>query len=395
MKPLYPIIARIALPLLVIFLHITAHGQCPVGAAGQTAYDTTIKIPSGVYATPVKFPKFNPINGMLTCVKLCITVTGIIDSVSIENGASVPQVFNIKYKRTDQVIGPGFTAPPFTKVINNTYPIPLDPTDGVPNSGPDYYMNTHDTVLNETDCNTISDSLTISNFYGTDSVLYNYDIDVEGYVTGNGSFNSAIATSALVNFHFEYCTCPATVLPLNIRSFSLDKITNEKVQLNWSGFDDAFAEYSYVAEVSRNGYNFSSIGSATKNMSTTESYKLLYTAQSGSKGLYYFRIKQIYANGYVRYSNIKQVQLESSGGIKFSIYPNPSNGIVGIKFDKIMNGQFDVQIFNTQGQLMVRKNIVVAGSSNAEVGTLTSGVYWLRLTDKKSQASSVNQLLIK
>lgn len=394
MKVLYPV-CQFAASLLILLFSVKVHAQCPEGLPGQTAYDTTIKIPSGVYATPVKFPKFNPENGMLTCVKLCITVTGIIDSVAIENNAASSQVFNIKYRRTDEVTGPGFTSPPFTKVIDNTYPISLDPTDGVANSGTDFYSNHNDTVLNETDCNTISDSVTISNFYGLDSVTYDYNIEVEGYITGNGSFGSRIATSALVNFHFEYCTCPALLLPLNVRSFIVNKLTPEKVELNWMGFDDAFADYSYVAEVSRDSRNFSSIGLLPKNLSLSEAYKIQYDAPAGAKGIYYFRIKQVYSNGYVRYSNIKQVTLESSASFKFSIYPNPSNGIVGIKFDNVMNGHFDVQIFNTQGQLIVNKNIVVAGSSYAEAATLTSGAYWLRLTDRKSQASSVNQLLIK
>lgn len=121
-------------------------------------------------------------------------------------------------------------------------------------------------------------------------------------------------------------------------------------------------------------------------------FKALY----GESGVYYFRIKQVYSNGYVRYSNVKQVALENSASTKFSVYPNASSGIVGIKFDNTLSGEFKALIYNTQGQMTVNKDIVVTqGSSYRELARLLPGVYWLRLTDKKSLESSVNQILIK
>jgi len=112
--------------------------------------------------------------------------------------------------------------------------------------------------------------------------------------------------------------------------------------------------------------------------------------------MYYFRIKQVYTNGYVRYSNIKQMALESSVSAKFSVFPNPSTGIVGIKFDNKMHGHFKIQIYNTQGQVAVKKDIVVTvGSPYIQVAALIPGVYWLRVTDEKNLDSGVTQLLIK
>ena len=133
-----------------------------------------------------------------------------------------------------------------------------------------------------------------------------------------------------------------------------------------------------------------------KNTNNADPYRLVYRATYMVKaGTFFFRIKQVYSNGYSRYSNIRQVTLENSDFPKFTLYPNPSNGIVGIKFDNIITGHFNIQIYNTQGQTMVKKDIVTNGSSYVQVATLESGVYWLRLTDVKSQASCVNQLLIK
>jgi hypothetical protein len=147
--------------------------------------------------------------------------------------------------------------------------------------------------------------------------------------------------------------------------------------------------------MSRNGHDFVNIGDLPKNTNSNDPYRFVYRAVNGESGVYYFRIKQVYSNGYSRFSNIRQVTLENSDFPKFTLYPNPSNGIVGIKFDNISTGHYSIQIYNTQGQTMVKKEITMTGSSYMQVATLERGVYWLRLTDVKSQASCVNQLLIK
>ncbi len=399
MKRLYKFLLTIPFLFLVtLVLNQAGYAQCPDGQpAGGTAYDTTILLPAGLVSKEVKFPQFDPQSGMVTCVRLCVTIKGIIDTVALQNYSSSAQVGSYTYNRTDEVIGLGILTPLTSTANLNFSPFPLSAYDGIPGVGPDFYSKGSDTVLTRVLCVNISDSTTISQFYGTDSVSYDYDVNASaiGIVPG-GSSSALVLSSALVNFRFEYCTCPAAVLPLNVHAFNIKKLTANKVELNWTGFDDSYAEYHYEAEVSKNGKIFSSIGAVIKSDQANNLYTLPYTIRGSETGLLYFRIKQVYANGYVRYSNIKQLQLENSVVAKFSVYPNPSKGIVGIKFDNNLHGYFNIQVYNTQGQMAVKKDIAVTtGSPYTEIATLTPGVYWLRVTDKKSLESSVNQLFIK
>ena len=142
-----------------------------------------------------------------------------------------------------------------------------------------------------------------------------------------------------MNFHFSYCTSPSATLPLNIRSFSVKKATTDKAEITWSGFDNPNANYHYEIEMSRNGNNFTSIGTQSKTELEANGYKFLYTATSGS-GNYYFRVKQIYTSGYTRFTDIKSIELENTDKPKINIFPNPSNGVVGIKFVNISSGNF-------------------------------------------------------
>lgn len=376
-----------------------SHAQCSGGAPGGLAtFDTTIAFGSGIVSTDVKFPKFDPVNGMVTCVKLCVTIKGIIDTVALENFTNAAQTGSYTYTRKDTIRGPGIPTYLTSAPTNLSFsPFPLTATNGVFGSGPDFYSNGPDTVLTKVLCSNISDSATIANFYGVnDSVTYNYSIDADaiGVVTG-GSSLAFVLSSAVVNFHFEYCTCPPAVLPLNISQFNVTRLTADKAELKWNGYDEPFTNYYYEAEVSRDGVHFMSIGVLPKNNSGTDPYRIPYRTVNGESGTFYFRIKQVYPGGYSRYSNIKQVNLENPDFPRYTIYPNPSNGIVGIKFDNIYTGHYDIHIYNSQGQTMVQKDIAATVSSYVTVASLKSGVYWIKLTDVKSQATCVNQLLIK
>ena len=154
------------------------YSQCPNGQApGSTAYDTTIKFGAGIVATQFKFPKFDPQTGLVTCVNLCVTIKGVIDSVALENFSSAPQTGSYSYSRRDTVSGPGI--PTFLSSGTNDLnfgPFALDAFDGVLGSGPDFYSAGSDTVLTKVLCVNISDSATIADFYGTDSVIYSYHI---------------------------------------------------------------------------------------------------------------------------------------------------------------------------------------------------------------------------
>ncbi len=376
----------------------TANAQCPYGfPSGSTLYDTTINTPPGINTLQVKLPQADPMAGMVTCLRICVSITGVVDSVSVENNSASPQTADIYYIRTDQISGPGLSSP-LNNSINHHYgPYGLGPTNGTLGSGPDFISISKDTLLNAVQvCQTINNMDSLFQFYGHDSITYNYNITAFTNVTcTGGNYNSTVATSAIVRFRFEYCTCPGYVLPLHLRNFAINKIADNSVKLNWSGFNDPSASYHYEAEMSRDGRQFSTVGTVAKNASSNDIYDFIYTTRQNESGEFFFRVKQVYANGYTRFSDVKQVTLKNSSLPKFIVTPNPSNGIVGIKFDNNEGGKMMLEIYNSQGQKVMQKEIVVSGTSYHQVATLQGGVYWLRLTDVTSQLSSVNQLFIK
>lgn len=391
----------VSLFVTVQLLNLTAtYAQCPFGIPpGSTLFDTTINTPPGINTLQIKVPQADPMAGMVTCLRVCISITGVVDSVSVENNSASPQIADVYYIRTDQVTGPGLSSP-LTNSINHHYgPYNLGPSDGMLGigSGPDFVAISRDTLLNAvTVCQTITNLDSLFQFYGHDSITYNYNITAFTNVTcTGGNYNSMVATSAIVRFEFEYCTCPGYILPLNLRNFMVSRAADNKAKLNWAGFNDPGYSYHYEPEISRDGIHFSSVGTVPKNASVNDIYDFTYITRHDESGEFFFRVKQVYANGYTRFSDVKQVTLKNSSIPKFIVSPNPSNGIVGIKFDNNEGGKMMLEIFNVQGQKVMQKEIVVSGTSYHQVATLQSGVYWLRLTDVTSQLSGVNQLFIK
>ncbi len=397
MKNIYYKITFVLLFFLFFLKNDLLYSQCPGNTVPSgLAYDTTVYTGSGNYSTQFTFPKFNPQNGLLTCVKVCLSITGIV-SMYLENNVNAPTTYNISYIRNDTLTGPGLTPSLTNKVSLHYGPFNLAASDGVPFSGPDFLKIGPDTILNSVSmCNTLNDSSGLSQFYGLDSLTYTYIIHAGATVTGSGDYLFDVSTQGSVTYTLQYCYCPNAILPINIQQFLLTKIAPDRAQLNWTAYDDHNNNYHYEVQMSRDGYHFLTIGSMPINAENDNSgYKFLYAAGFNENGRYFFRIKQVYSNGYSIFTDIKFVELQNSSPPEINIYPNPSNNVVGIKFVNNSSGKYLIQITNILGQVVWRMGLDVAGNSYRQITSLQHGTYWVKVTDVTSRLSSVNQLFIK
>lgn len=383
--------------IIMFLLNVSqAKAQCVDGSSSNNvAFDTTISFPSGLTNMQVKFPKFNPEEGMLTCMRMCITIGGVIDTLAFENrDVSSWQNFNVGFGRTDLLMGPGITGVLMSN-FNRNYNFNLAPDDGNPKTGPDFAQITKDTILGSQMCTIISTEADLNQFYSgmpNDSVTYNYTITGGITFSSSPNVNMTMLTSGFVRIAFQYCTCPSASLPFNARYFNAKKTDAAKAQISWTGFDD-HNDYYYETQVSTNGRDFTTLEKVAKNP-TNANYQLPFTATQG--GTYYFRLRQVYANGYVRFSQIRQVDLEKSTFSKFSFLPNPSSGNVGIKFANIMTAPLQIIVYNVQGQTLINKKLKVNDLSYLQVGSLSQpGVYWVKVIDEATGEFGVQQLIIK
>lgn len=394
MKKLYSSFILPAVFFILILYGHRAQAQCPGGyTGGTTAFDTTVRFASGVTNKQIKFPKFNPQAGIVTCVRLVVTMIGVVDTIAVENLVDAPVTVVRTYNRSDNMSGPGLT-PSLSNSFGGTASIPLAANDAVNNSGPDFYSNARDTVLRQQMTRTLTDSTAISEFYGSDSVVYNYAMNV-GFSLSSSDVSNYIRSSALVNFRFEYCTCPLSTLPLGLRNFSVSKVAANAAQLRWDAEADN-DNYRYEIEWSRDGKNFTTATVVAKQFNTPNPvYLQRLPIKANEYGTYYYRVKQHWANGYYKYTGIRTVEFTNPLFSNVSLYPNPSSGIVGIKFVSVKAGKFLVQISNAQGQTVEKKEVTVAETDYKVVATLQKGLYYIKLIEVATGASCINQMLIQ
>jgi hypothetical protein len=395
MKKLYKIFLIQALFIILILYSKNGYAQCPNGQpAGGTAFDTTIRFASGVTNKQIKFPKFNPQSGMVSCVKLIVTMTGIIDTSAFENLSDAPITVKRTYNRSDNMTGPGLT-PSLSNSFNGTTNIPLGSNNGVTNAGPDFYTNSKDTVMRMRMIRTLTDSTSISEFYGTDSVVYNYSINVVSTVTAGGDIDNYMRTSAYVNFRFEYCTCPIASLPVGLKNFTVAKRGASAAQLQWEA-EAGTDSYTYEVEVSRDGIHFLKAAVVNKMVNNPNpTYRHGYGIKANEYGRYYFRVKQRWIDGYYKYSEIKPVDFTNPLFATISIYPNPSFGQVGLKFVGVKRGSFLVQVSNAAGQVIITKELLVTETDYKAIADLKTGMYYVKITDVATQAFCINQMVVK
>jgi hypothetical protein len=372
------------------------NAQCAWGFPSNTiSWDTTMVTNSGTYATIFNVPKHDGQLGMLIQAKMTVTITGRTE-MYLENNLNIATDYDIAYTRRDTLAGPSLI-PPLWKKTNKTYgTYNLGPTDGSLFTGPDVVHVGPDVVLSASTLQTtIANPALLDTFYGAGHLQFRYSIDADAKPTGSADYGFVVSTKGEVNIRMEYTYCVGLILPINVFDFGTKKINNKNVNLNWKAPGDA-ENYYYVAEVSTDGENFHPAGIIPKsNGSGTQHYNFNYALQRGEGGKIYFRVKQKFASGYVQFTDIKTEAFESAVIPGFNLYPNPSSGIVGIKFDKYVNGKYQIQIINAEGQAVANQTINLTGGSYQQKSVLSKGMYWVRLTDLESKVSHVNQLIIK
>lgn len=396
MVKLYSIFFYFFFFVLILYGENTS-AQCAGGSpSGTAAYDTTIRFPTGATNMQVKFPKFDPQTAMLSCVRLIVTIVGVVDSVAMQNYSGSSQTANISYNRSDFMSGPGLT-PSLSNSFNGNYgPYTLAAFDGTPNTGSDFYAASKDTILRTVMARTLTDSTEISQFYGSDSVVYNYNINVStsASITG-GSSSSMVLTSAYVTFRFEYCTCPLHALPAGFKNFRATKTGALSADLEWDA-EASDDRYSYEVEVSRDGRSFSKAAMIQKNeASGNGSYRFHHDVQGPEFGRYFYRVKQRWLDGYYRYSEVRSLEYINPLFSTATVTPNPSTGNIGVKFVAGKAGTYLVQITNVSGQLVASKEITMAETDYKPVATLQQGTYYVKLTDVASRAAHSYQVFVK
>jgi hypothetical protein len=194
-------------------------------------------------------------------------------------------------------------------------------------------------------------------------------IDLNGTTTFN--FNVVNVPGSWNPNRFHIVFKQLSVLPVTFSTIKAVR-QNDDILVDWK-VENEMNIKQYEVERSADGREFkrSDVVTATgKNNSS--GYNWL--DQNPISGNNFYRIKSIGINGEEKYSSIVKVSLENNLH-DIVIYPNPvTNDVVSLQFNNMPAGNYQVNLVNNLGQVLLVKQITHASQNSTETFELNSNV---------------------
>lgn len=370
---------RVLLCLLLGISPFFLRAQCADPLQSVTL-DTTVTGVGNANHT-FTFPQFNASLGTLVEVVIRTEVT-LRYSFELENREAVAiNNYRVQVVRNDEFSGSTIPVP-ITNNYQRTYgPYSLGAYDGVPGSGSDYVSVGPVYALNHQ----VVDSRlhNTADFLGSGTVSMDYTASTYSIVFGSVNYNFNGTAEDTVRLTVIYKYCVASALAADVLDFNAMRRSNGTIDLRWTTPNERNGR-NYSIEKSSDGRNFHAVGSMKAQPGGTGSYLHNYTPQGNESGKLIFRLKQIEADGIVKYSVMRVVDIGKKNTNPI-VYPNPSSGNFNIVFHNTKRGDWTVDVITLSGQILKQFHFSRALTGRINLNSeLRKGAYMLRITDKKT-----------
>ena len=385
---------RLLAGIVFAIISVQATAQCVTPLQFRT-YDTVVT-GSGNSANQITFPKFDPTLGTLTEVEINAKVT-MSYSFQLENKEPIP-IYNYRVRVVrEHEISSSALSVPLTNVFQKTYGnFLLWGADGILGSGPDYMAQGPLYVMNQS--NIAYTVYNTADYLGVGNVSFDYNTSTYSIVFGSVNNNIDGTAEDTINFSITYKYCTTWFLDVNITTFTAKKKDDATIDLQWTTNNENNERY-YELQKSTDGRNFKGLAQfpAKADATATGTYSYRYPVQQNDYGKIIFRIKQVEKDGTTQYSEQRIVDLKRSNVLQPHLYPNPSTGgPVTLVLNSQKRYDWDVEILSAGGQLMQRyqlKNALLVRLNTRN--ELQKGLYFVKVTNKKSQEQFIQRLLIQ
>ncbi len=178
-------------------------------------------------------------------------------------------------------------------------------------------------------------------------------------------------------------------LPVTLNSFSAQR-NSSKVTLTWQTQQELNSK-SFEIQRAYGTSAYQTVGTVASNGNTSVLHTYSFTDNSNnSKGVSFYRIKMVDADGKFSYTYIKSVK-GSGATTSFIVFPNPSFGNARITLTDV-NEPTLVQLLDGAGRMV--KSLTITNSNTVELTNLKSGTYIVKTTGKVSGVTSVEKLSV-
>jgi len=225
-----------------------------------------------------------------------------------------------------------------------------------------------------------------------------------GYTTNTNTWlrirvASAPMTVNSINGYFsngeteDYPVVMGALLARNILSFNAGLTSRKSVDLNWQ-LNTPPTLVRTVIERSRNSTRWDSLSAVNPGNGAVVSYTS--SDENPYEGVSYYRLKLVFADGSVIYSDVRSVTL---GGIEngLQINLNPANQYTTLKINSSIVTVATIDLTDNTGRLLLRRSAPVNAGENfvrlSDLGKYSAGIYYVHV--QTTAFSDVEKLLIK
>lgn len=219
---------------------------------------------------------------------------------------------------------------------------------------------------------------------GSFSIHPFYDAGTNGPINAGAPGNvdpSPYIEIGAINQYIMDPTTSALSVPLPIELISFDaKAGKESIDLRWAtAREENFR--GFEIERSLDAKNFERIGFVLGKGEKGADYSLEDRTALKNKR-YYYRLKIVNTDASFEYSAVRNAMIETNPTTGVTIFPNPSNGDVNLKFTVEAEVNTIVDVIDMAGKNVYRKETMAAKGENQislELLDLPSGVYTVRM----------------
>ncbi|MEI9807558.1 MAG: hypothetical protein WDO16_06520 [Bacteroidota bacterium] len=185
------------------------------------------------------------------------------------------------------------------------------------------------------------------------------DNTLPNFATGYYYIDISIGAARIISSPVWYTRNDASgVLPVKLSSFTAQKLDNRTL-LKWTTAQE-FNTREFHVERSIGGSAWQTIATvAARGNSNTPVDYIAYDANP-AKGLNLYRLRSVDFDNKSEYSATRRVNFDAA--FTYSIYPNPAKDVLQITTDNASGLHASVDIFNTQSQVLIKKQVILPAS---------------------------------
>lgn len=170
-------------------------------------------------------------------------------------------------------------------------------------------------------------------------------------------------------------------LPIELLDFLAVRLNPNQVQLDWQTVTELNNQGFEVQRMLENETEWTSIGWVDGNGTTSELQNYQYLDPNSFSGISYYRIRQFDFDGSFSFTPIRSVEgIDVAGDV--SIFPNPTNEFVSVRFDGIKEQEVNIRIYAANGQLVLNKRSLINSNQVLELNEVqefAAGGYLLQI----------------